>query len=414
MRGTCALVRFSFRGYATHEMEDPSAMPPFLRVERGPLFSEGHGSRALPSGISSSKHGCGSEYGRGGCLSAAALLTGWRTTTTGTQSEQYSQAVLGSVERGIVGLQKRPQIPRGPNVQKNQSRSKFSISIETLNSGKKKEPKPKLFGPDISGWGGGLPRERAGAKKFDTSLETREIKLFGWDIPGFCRDIPEMPEKFEKKKFVFNFRSLLISLEIFNLDVSNSPQKIGPQWVGRSKISFSLEIFNLAQNLEMFWSLGPLGTVSESTVPNTDLSEFKFLALTELWGESSVSSSQPMICVPNSPSFPQSPPSLAQNSASSLFRDSNPHVSYQDLSPPKPHCSTNCWSAISAFTESLELRCLGARDSNQDPLANRIARLDSRDLKISGPQRGARSVMVGFGASGAPRFSAQRSPNTYF
>ena len=79
-------------------------------------------------------------------------------------------------------------------------------------SGKKKEPKPKLFGPDIFGWGGGLPCERVGAKKFDTSLETREIKLFGRDIPGFCRDIPELPEKFEKKKFVFNFRSLVYTL----------------------------------------------------------------------------------------------------------------------------------------------------------------------------------------------------------
>ena len=38
-----------------------------------------------------------------------------------------------------------------------------------------------------------------GAKKFDTSLETREIKLFGRGIPGFCRDIPGVPEKFEKK-----------------------------------------------------------------------------------------------------------------------------------------------------------------------------------------------------------------------
>ena len=64
------------------------------------------------------------------------------------------------------------------------------------------------MGPDIFRWGGSLPRERVGAKKFDTSLETREIKLFGRDIPGFCRDIPEVPEKFEKKKFVFNFRSL--------------------------------------------------------------------------------------------------------------------------------------------------------------------------------------------------------------
>ena len=36
------------------------------------------------------------------------------------------------------------------------------------------------------------------------SLETREIKLFGQDIPGFCWDIPAVPEKFEEKRFVFN------------------------------------------------------------------------------------------------------------------------------------------------------------------------------------------------------------------
>ena len=77
--------------------------------------------------------------------------------------------------------------------------------IETLVSGKKKEPKPKLFGPDIFQWGRGLPRERVGAKKFDMSLETQGIKLFGWDIPGFCRDIPEAPEKFEKKKVRVQF-----------------------------------------------------------------------------------------------------------------------------------------------------------------------------------------------------------------
>ena len=80
---------------------------------------------------------------------------------------------------------------------------------QQVESGRKKEPKPKLFGPDVFQWGRGLPRERVGAKKFDTSLETREIKLFGRDIPGFCRDIPDPPEKFEKKKFVFDFRSLM-------------------------------------------------------------------------------------------------------------------------------------------------------------------------------------------------------------
>ena len=72
-------------------------------------------------------------------------------------------------------------------------------------SGTKKEPKPKLLSPDIFWWGGGLPRERVGAKKFGMSLETQGIKLFWRDIPGFCRDIPEAPEKFEKKMFGFNF-----------------------------------------------------------------------------------------------------------------------------------------------------------------------------------------------------------------
>ena len=48
-------------------------------------------------------------------------------------------------------------------------------------------------------------REGVGAKKFGMSLETQGIKLFWRDIPGFGRDIPEAPEKFEKKMFGFNF-----------------------------------------------------------------------------------------------------------------------------------------------------------------------------------------------------------------
>ena len=68
-----------------------------------------------------------------------------------------------------------------------------------LESGTKKENKPKLLSPDIFRWGRGLPREGVGAKKFGTPLGSREIKLFSRDIPGFCQDIPGMPEKFEKK-----------------------------------------------------------------------------------------------------------------------------------------------------------------------------------------------------------------------
>ena len=75
---------------------------------------------------------------------------------------------------------------------------------------KKNEPKPKLLSPDIFRWGRGLPHEGVGAKKFGMPLETREIKLFWRDIPGFCRDIPGVPEKFEEKKFGFNFRSLYV------------------------------------------------------------------------------------------------------------------------------------------------------------------------------------------------------------
>ena len=60
---------------------------------------------------------------------------------------------------------------------------------------------------------------------------------------------------------------------------------------------------------------GP-NTVSESTVLNTELSEF--LALTELRGENSVSSSSPIICVPKRThrGFSQSSPSLPQHPVS--------------------------------------------------------------------------------------------------
>ena len=83
---------------------------------------------------------------------------------------------------------------------------KFFTSPDVLDclqnkyiSGKKKEPKPKLFGPDIFGWGGGPPCEWVGAKKFGMSLENREIKLFGRDISGFCRDLRMCPKSLRKK-----------------------------------------------------------------------------------------------------------------------------------------------------------------------------------------------------------------------
>ena len=47
------------------------------------------------------------------------------------------------------------------------------------------EPKPKLCGPDIFGWGGALPREGVGTKKFGMSFETHGKQTFWRDIPGF-------------------------------------------------------------------------------------------------------------------------------------------------------------------------------------------------------------------------------------
>ena len=71
--------------------------------------------------------------------------------------------------------------------------------MKDIGAGKKKEPKPKLFGPDIFGWGEGLSRKGVGAKKFGMSFETQGNQTFWRDIPGFWRDIPGVPEKFEKK-----------------------------------------------------------------------------------------------------------------------------------------------------------------------------------------------------------------------
>ena len=57
------------------------------------------------------------------------------------------------------------------------------------------------------------------------------------------------------------------SLEIFNPDLQNSPQKIGVWWVARLKISSSLEIFKIL-NFFNLWALRVLGMASH------DLSQF--------------------------------------------------------------------------------------------------------------------------------------------
>ena len=48
------------------------------------------------------------------------------------------------------------------------------------------------------------------------SLKTQGIKLFGRDIPGFCRDIPEVPEKFEKKSLCSIFVPYTVKSNLLN------------------------------------------------------------------------------------------------------------------------------------------------------------------------------------------------------
>ena len=81
--------------------------------------------------------------------------------------------------RKIVGLQRALEILQHIS----QEASLFSL-LSGFSQARKRSTKPKLLGPDIFWWGGGLQREGAGAKKFDMSLETHGNQTLGRDIPG--------------------------------------------------------------------------------------------------------------------------------------------------------------------------------------------------------------------------------------
>ena len=76
----------------------------------------------------------------------------------------------------------------------------FLLVFLKEKSGKKKEHKPKLLGPDVFRWGGGLPREGVGAKKFGVPLETLGNQPFGRDIPRFWLGYPGGARKVETKQ----------------------------------------------------------------------------------------------------------------------------------------------------------------------------------------------------------------------
>ena len=110
----------------------------------------------------------------------------------------------------------------------------------------KKKTSAKDFSPNLEAAGEGA--------LWDSSLPDLRSSSRNHTFRAFL-NLSQRAQRSKKFNLARNFQSrskFLISLENFNLDVSISPQKIGPRWVARSKISFSLEIFNLARNLEFF------------------------------------------------------------------------------------------------------------------------------------------------------------------
>ena len=78
-------------------------------------------------------------------------------------------------------------------------RSTVEFKIDYVLVREEKGTQTQTFWSDIFQWGRSLPREGVGAKKFDTSLEAREIKLFGRDIPGFAGISQGCPKSLKKK-----------------------------------------------------------------------------------------------------------------------------------------------------------------------------------------------------------------------
>ena len=74
------------------------------------------------------------------------------------------------------------------------------------SQGGKRNPNPNFLIRIFSGGVGVFHMKGWGPKSSVCASKPRETKCFGG--PGFCRDIPGAPEKFEKKKFVFNSRPL--------------------------------------------------------------------------------------------------------------------------------------------------------------------------------------------------------------
>ena len=102
-----------------------------------------------------------------------------------------------------------------------------------------KEPKPKLFVPDIFRLGRGLHAQGWGPKSSICASKPVN-QTFGRDIPGFCWDIPAVPEKFERKLFAVN------SCPLFGLGTPNRELHIEKGWERRPLLTLQSLVHRIA------------------------------------------------------------------------------------------------------------------------------------------------------------------------
>ena len=106
---------------------------------------------------------------------------------------QHLSSVLGRTELCHEVRNPRPQTPQ---------------IIRNANLREEKGTQTQTFWSDIFQWVGVFHVNGWGPKSSRRPSKPGKSNFFGRDIPGFCRDIPGVPEKFEKKRFVFNSRAL--------------------------------------------------------------------------------------------------------------------------------------------------------------------------------------------------------------
>ena len=83
----------------------------------------------------------------------------------------------------------------------------YKSSTPPFHQGQKRNPNPNFLVRIFSGGVGVFHGKGWGPKSSVCPSKPGKVKLFERDIPGFCRDILEVPEMFEKK----NLRSILAS-----------------------------------------------------------------------------------------------------------------------------------------------------------------------------------------------------------